>query len=124
MGHPAGAVFHAISVAEYGVIEFGRLLHLSDPKPGWQSVSREVDRILNHTKYADLIPLHKQHFKLIEQVSPLMIAMNDAWRNKIGHVANRLILMSGEVVPSTAEDIIMSTRAFMRRLAADLPDTV
>jgi hypothetical protein len=120
----AGAVFHAVSITEHGIIEFGKLLQLNDPKPGWQSVSREVDKILNRTKYADLSALHKQHFKLIEQVSPLMLAMNDAWRNKIGHVANRLILMSGEFDDRVADDIVRTTRSFMRRLATDLPKTI
>lgn len=120
----AGAVFHAVSVTEHGIIEFGKLLQLNDPKPGWQSVSRVVDKILNRTKHADLSPLHKQHFKLIEQVSPLMLAMNDAWRNKIGHVANRLILMSGEFDDRVADDIVRATRSFMRRLASDLPETI
>jgi hypothetical protein len=117
----AAAVFHAVSITEHGVIEFGKLLQLNDPKPGWQSVSREVDKILNRTKYAELSPLHKQHYKLIEQMSPLMLAMNDAWRTKIGHVANRLVLMNGEMNPEIAKDIIQATRAFMRRLASDLP---
>ena len=111
------AVAHMMLVAEFGAIEVGKLVELNDPKPGWQSVSRELKRIVQTDAYSKLKPIEQKHFKLLEQLLPLMLAMQDAWRHKIDHAANQLILLSGEFQNYVAEDIISATRAFMRRLA-------
>jgi len=41
----AAAVFHAMLVAEFGVLEIGRALHFKDPKPSWHSALSEMRRI-------------------------------------------------------------------------------
>jgi hypothetical protein len=108
-------------VAEFGAIQVGTLVGLNDPKPGWQSVSRELKRIVQPV--AKLNPAEQKHFKLLEQLLPLMLAMEHAWRNKVDHAANQLVLLSGEFQSYVADEIISATRAFMRRLATDLPAT-
>ncbi len=117
----AAAVFHVILVAEAGAIEVGKLIEISDPKPGWNSVLREMDRILHRAKFPDLKPAEQKHYKLLEQLWPLMQGIKDAWRHKISHVENKLVLMTGDFSPQIAEDVIIATRAFMRRLVIDLP---
>ncbi len=117
----AGAVFHMVRVTERGIIEIGRVFDSKDPKPGWRSVRTLVDRIVDGANFKKLTPFEQKHFPFLEQVRPLMIAMERAWRDKISHVANDLILLSSEIQDGVAEDIMNATLAFMRRLASDLP---
>jgi hypothetical protein len=117
-----GAVVHMMLVAEYGALEIGKLLELNDPKLGWPRVSKELKRITSDA-FPKLSALEQKHFPLLEQISPLMLAMQNAWRHKVSHADNRLVLLSGEFQPFVAEEIIFATRAFMRRLATDLPTT-
>ena len=114
------AVVHMMLVAEYGALEIGHLLELRDPKLGWPRVSKELKRITS-ADFSKLSPLEQKHFPLLEQISPLMLAMQNAWRHKVSHADNRLVLLSGEFQPFIVEEIIFATRAFMRRLATDLP---
>lgn len=117
----AGAVFHAMLVAERGAIEIGRLIELNDPKPGWPATIREMQHVIHRTKYEDLKPVQQKHRPLLTQILPIMESMQEGWRNKISHVENRLVLMTSEFSPQVAEEILIATRAFMRRLATDLP---
>jgi hypothetical protein len=116
----AGAIFHAMLIAEVGAIEVGKLIEICDPKPGWPSTIREMNRIVHREKYSDLKPVEKNHRDFLGQLLPLMESMQDAWRNKISHVENKLVLMSGEFSPQITEEIIVATRGFMRRLATVL----
>jgi hypothetical protein len=50
-----------------------------------------------------------------------VVALKNAWRNKISHVHGRLVLMTADFSPDVAEEITIATRGFMRRLATDLP---
>ena len=118
----AGAVFHMVRVTEHGIIEIGHVFDSKDPKPGWRSVRTLVDRIVDGTPFKQLTSFEQKHFPFLEQVRPLMIAMERAWRDKISHAANDLILLSGDFQPGVAEDIMNATLAFMRRLASDLPE--
>ena len=115
------AVFHMMQVAEHGALEVGKLIDLNDPKAGWRSVRLAMIRIVQNTEYKKLTPLEQKHFPLLEQLLPLMLSMERAWRDKISHAANRLILINTEFQSYVAEEIISATRAFMRRLAEDLP---
>jgi hypothetical protein len=49
-------------------------------------------------------------------------AMKSAWRNKVNHVEGRLAVMKPEFTPDIAEEIMVASRAFMRRLATEMPD--
>lgn len=115
-----GTVFHMMLVAEVGAIEVGNLLQLNDPKIGWQSVSKELKRI-ERTRFPDLSAIEQEHFALLQQLSPLLLSIENSIRHKISHVANRDILISGEFQPYVAEEVVSATRGFMRRLATDLP---
>ena len=121
----AGAVFHAMLVAEFGAIEVGRLVAVGDPKPGWPGTIREMRRIVHGTKHGGqpkpLTPLEHKHRNFLEQLLPLMESVQDGWRHKISHADNRIVFLSGEFSFQVAEEITTATRGFMRRLAMDLP---
>jgi hypothetical protein len=113
-------VVHMMLVAEFGAMQIGRLLEINDPKLGWPRVSQELKRITS-AKFPELNAIEKKHFPFLEQISPLMLAMQNAWRHKVSHAESRLVLLKGEFQPYVAEEIILATRAFMRRLATELP---
>ncbi len=116
----AAAVFHIMRVAEAGVLAVGECVNINDPKPSWHSVIGRLRNITQERKYPDLSPDEKKYFRVLEQVFPLMLGMQKAWRDKVTHVANRLILETGEIQSYVAEDIIIASRAFMRTLALEL----
>jgi hypothetical protein len=117
--YPA-SVFHAMQVVEHGLIALGKFLELKDPKSGWTAVCRELQRITKGD-YSKLSPNEKKHFPFLEQVHATTEALKNAWRNKIDHAMNRLILLPGILNDEIANEIIVASRSFMRRLAAELP---
>ena len=72
-------------------------------------------------KFPELNDKHQKNFPFIEQMQGTVTALRNAWRNKISHAHGKLVLMTSEFAPDVAEEIIMATRAFMRRLATELP---
>jgi hypothetical protein len=113
------AVFHILQVAEYGVIKVADLLGVSGDKPGWGSLKR-LSAILEKP-YPQRSVLEQQHSKLLEDVVPLSVVMKDSWRHKLDHVDNQIIWVEKDFSAQAAEEIISATRAFMRKLAGDLP---
>jgi hypothetical protein len=116
----AGSVFHSVQTIEFGLLDFGKFLDVEDPKSGWTAVSQKLEK-LTKTKFPELNDKHQKHFPFIEQMQGTVTALRNAWRNKISHAHGKLVLMTSEFAPDVAEEIIMATRAFMRRLAAELP---
>ena len=117
----AGCVFHSVQVIEFGLIDIGKWLPaLNDPKAGWPSVTQELERIVN-VPYPKRTPFEQTHFVFIEQTNALMKALKFAWRNKISHAGGKLHVLSPDFAPEIAEEIMMATRGFMRRLAVYLP---
>jgi hypothetical protein len=114
----AGAIFHALLVAELGVIEVAKLLGVAGDKPGWGALDR-LERILDKP-YKERSPIEQTHSELLKQVLPLMLAMKDSWRHKISHVENRLEWLDTDFSPQLAEEIMKTIRGFMRRLATEL----
>jgi hypothetical protein len=117
----AGAVFYSIQTIECALIEFGKFLNVNDPKSGWTAVNGKLATLVTKTKYPDLDPLYQTHFAFLEQMHGTVGALNSAWRNKISHAQGRLVLMTSEFSPEVAEEIIIASRSFMRRLATELP---
>lgn len=116
----AASVFHAIQVIEHGLIALGTFLSVKDPISGWTAVANELKRIVSKN-YRERTDFEKQYFPFIEQMQATVEALKNAWRNKISHAQGRLILMSADFSPDITEEIRTATRAFMRRLATDLP---
>jgi hypothetical protein len=67
----AGAVFHAMLVAEFGVIQTGSLIGVTDPKMNFASVVKEMQRIVHRTPFTALTPDQQKNHPFIVQVLPL-----------------------------------------------------
>lgn len=117
----AGSVFHSLLIVEAGLIEFGRRIGVTDPKPGWDATCKKLEEICKagYAKYAGTIPTIP--FNSVEQINQAAQSMKMAWRNKVNHEAGRLVVLDPEFSPQIAEEIILATRSFMRRLATDMP---
>jgi hypothetical protein len=115
----AAAIFHALLVAEFGVIQVADLLNASGDKPGWGSVQR-LERILQKP-YKERSTLEQQHSKLLQAIVPMIVAVKDSLRHKVMHVDNKLEWLNTNFTLEIAAEVISSTRGFMRRLAEDLP---
>ena len=113
--YPA-AVFHSVQAVEAGLIELGKFLKISDQKSGWTAVTSALSKTVRKERQ-NMTAFEKKNFAFLEQVHGTVAALKDAWRNKISHMEGRLIVMSTEFSAEIAEEIIVASRAFMRRLA-------
>ena len=109
-----------MQIVERGLIELGETLRLRDPKPGWVATTNELKRITKKP-YQQRTEWERSHYLFVEQMEATIEALKNAWRNKIDHVAGRLVLLPGDFSPDIAEEIMLTTRAFMRRLFTDTP---
>lgn len=116
----AGAVFHSVQIIEFSLLDFGAFLEVKDPKSGWTAISSKLDQITK-TKFSDLSDKHHKAFPFIEQMQATVLSLKNAWRNKISHAQAKLTLLTSDFTPDVAEEILMATRAFMRRLATEMP---
>ncbi len=117
--YPA-SVFHSLQIVESGLIELGAFILVKDPRSGWTAVANELKKIA-WKKYEDRSAFEKSNGEFLEQMQGTVEGLKNAWRNKIGHVQGRLVLMTKDFAPDVAEEILFATRAFMRRLATGLP---
>jgi hypothetical protein len=117
----AAAVFHSVSAIEHGLIDLGKLIGVTDPKSGWTAVSNQLERLVTKTKFSELDPKHQSCFQFLEQTNGTIAALKNAWRNKISHAHGRLAVLGPDFTPEVADEIIVATRAFMRRLATEMP---
>ena len=116
----SAAVFHSVQIVEAGLIELDTFIGVSDPRSGWTAVSKALDAIVQKP-YKDRTRFEKRNFEFLEQMQGTVLALKNAWRNKISHVQGRLVVMSTEFSPEIAEEIMFATRAFIRRLAEGIP---
>lgn len=120
LGRYPASVFHAMQTVEHGLIHLGNWLRIDDPKPGWVATTRELGRVVN-SGYNKATDWQQASWKFIEQMQATTQILMTAWRHKIDHAAGRLAVLPGEFAPETANDIISASRAFMFRLATELP---
>lgn len=116
------AVFHALLVAEFGVIKVSELFDVGGDKPGWGAVDR-LHRI-TLKPYKDRNPVEVANFDLLSKLVPLMQAIKTSWRHKLDHVDNQLVWLDTDFSPKVAKEIISAVQGFMRILAKELPDPV
>jgi HEPN domain-containing protein len=117
--YPA-AVFHSTQIVEVGLIELGRFLKVTDPKSGWTAVTHALSNFIKKD-HKSRTRFEKKNFQFLEQIHGTVEALKDAWRNKVGHVQGRLVLLSSEFTPAITEEILLAVRGFMRRLSEGLP---
>ncbi|MGA9647057.1 MAG: hypothetical protein WBQ76_14160, partial [Candidatus Korobacteraceae bacterium] len=114
------AVYHACQVIELGLIQLGIFLEVTDPKSGFTAVTRELKKLIDKG-HSNLPQKYQDCFDFIEQMYGLIEALKSAWRNKIDHAQKTLVLMTVDFTPAIAEEIMVASRAFMRRLAVEMP---
>jgi hypothetical protein len=115
------AVFHALLVAEFGVIKVSELFGVQGDKPGWGAVERLHKITLK--PYKDRSAVEVTHFDLLSKLVPLMHSIKTSWRHKLDHVDNQLVWLDADFSPKVAKEIISATQGFMRILAMELPES-
>lgn len=119
--YPA-AIFHSLQIVEAALIELGKFLKVKDPKSGWTAVSGALAKTLKK-EWKDKSRFERKNHAFLEQVQGTVEGLKNAWRNKISHVDGKLVLVSKEFSAEVAEEILLASRAFTRRLAEGLPST-
>lgn len=117
-----GAVFHSLQIVEHGLIELGAFIGVTDPLSGWTAVANRLQHIVSK-KHPERTTFERANFAFVEQVQATVEALKNAWRNKVSHAHGKLTLLTADMNPEIAEEILFATRAFMRRLADGLPAT-
>lgn len=102
------------------MVALGKHINAADPKRGWDATSRRLADLVNggHGKLPTSL---SGEFQFLEQVNQCVQTMKHAWRNKVNHVEGRLTVLATDFTPEIAEEIMMASRGFMRRLAAEMP---
>ena len=117
--YPA-AVFHVLLVVELGVIKLGEFIGVQDRKPGWDATCRELDAIMKKGRNTESAPI-KEHFQFLELVNADIQSMKMAWRNKVNHVAGKLVVLTSDFKPQVANKIISACHGFMLLLSTQGP---
>jgi hypothetical protein len=119
LGRYAASLFHALLVAEYGVIALAKVLGVAGDRPGWGSLDR-LERIAAKP-YKERSKIEQENSKLLDEIMPFAFSMKNQWRHKISHVENKLVWIDSDFSPQMARDIIGAVRGFMDKLATSLP---
>lgn len=117
----SGSMYHAMQVAEWGAIELGHHIGVTDPKLGWGPTDKKLRELLSggHGKFSLSLSVT---FEFVEQMAREVNSMMLAWRHKIDHAANHLsICPNTEFAPDLAEHIIGAVKVFMTRLVEGIP---
>jgi hypothetical protein len=117
--YPA-SVFHSLQIVEIGLIELGRVVGAADHQTGWNATIAKLKKIVG-TEFKARTDFQRVNWEFIEQLHGASEALKTAWRNKVSHAQGKLTLLTPDFTPDIAEEILYATRAFMRRLAVDLP---
>lgn len=117
--YPA-AVFHSLLIVEIGIIELGTFIGVTDPKRGWDATTKKLKALIDGG-HKNLPANLSGQFTFLEQVNACVEAMKHAWRNKVSHIEGKLVVLSPNFTPDTAEEIMIASRGFMRRLATEMP---
>lgn len=117
----AAAVFHCMQVVEATLIELGRFIRVpKGNKPSWGATTGHLGIILQK-KPEQLTAFERKNLEKLRQVHAVAQALQHAWRNKISHAGERLVLLTPDFNREIANDIMVASQAFARRLATDLP---
>lgn len=119
-GRHSASVFHVLLIVEHGLIGLGKFLRVTDPKQGWDATCRALAKILADGR--KVAPRHIQrNWDFLELVNKDMQSMKMAWRNKVSHAANKLVVETSDFKPQVAEKIITACHGFMLLLATEGP---
>jgi hypothetical protein len=121
LGRYTASMFHALHVAEWGAIQLGDYIGVTDPKKGWGATEKKLRELIKGG-HANLPASLAAKFEFLEQMSREIDSMVLAWRHKVDHAANHLaIVPNTDFTPDIAEHIIGAVRIFMQRLIDGVP---
>lgn len=119
-GRDVASVFHALLVVEHGLIQLGIAMKVTDPKQGWDATCKTLEKVLKDGRA--VAPKHIQkHFAFYELVNKDIQSMKMAWRNRVSHAANKLVVITSDFKPQVGEKIITACHGFMLLLATEGP---
>jgi hypothetical protein len=121
-GRYAASIYHSLQIVEIGLIDLGKIIGAKDHQTGWNATTTQLQKIKS-TKYPDRTQFQQSHSGFLEQIAALIEHMKYAWRNKVSHAEGKLTLMTSDFSAEVAMEIIIASRAFMRRLATEAPST-
>lgn len=114
----SAAVFHATRVVEIGLLHAATIAGITDPKPSWGAVLKQLEKYAFKTEYDALPASVKPHRDVIRSIIPRMQGVQHAWRNKVDHATLIPLQPFGE---TDSLEILAATEALMRALATELP---
>ena len=120
LGRHAACAFHSLQVVEIGLIELGSLIGAKDHQTGWNATTAKLQQIMT-AKHSDRTTFQQQHAMFIEQILATTEILKRAWRNKVSHAQGKLTLLTTDFSAEVAEEIMVASRSFMRRLATEAP---
>jgi hypothetical protein len=121
LGRYTASMFHALHVAEWGAIEFGKYIGVTDPKPGWGPTQKKLKELVDagHSKLPSALT---GQFDFLEQMNREIQTMVLAWRHKVDHAANHLaIIPNTDFTPDVARHVLGAVKVFMSRLEEGIP---
>jgi len=115
------SMFHSLHVAEWGAIQLGDYIGVTDPKKGWGPTSKRLSELIKGG-HSNLPASLAGKFEFLEQMNREIESMVLAWRHKVDHAANHLaIVPNTDFTPDIAEHVIGAIRIFMLRLMEGMP---
>jgi hypothetical protein len=121
LGRYTAAVFHLMRVTEAAVLELQCFLDTApDPKAHFGSVLQRLEHLQQKTAFKDLPNHLKPYVGFLNDVLPQLHGVKDAWRNKVSHVDDRIII-ADVFTEEMALGIYDATLLLMKKLASGLP---
>jgi hypothetical protein len=121
LGRYPACVFHLMRVTETAVLEFGKVIDPTDPKPQFGSVLKKVEQLLQTTPFPKWPKDAQPYQALFRDSLPQLYAVKRAWRDKVSHFETRILPSESVYTEEVASDILNATRSLMRLLAERLP---
>lgn len=120
----AASVFHCMQVVEAALMELGKFIDIQPThRLDWSTVTSRLELILRTQRPSSvqLSQFEQDNLDNLRQIYALASALQHAWRNKISHAGERLVLLSPDFTAEIAGEIMTASRSFARRIASDLP---
>ncbi len=102
------------------MIQIAKLMGVEGDKPGWGALQR-LERLIAKP-YADRDSKTQKYSTILEGFVGLATVMKDSWRHKLTHVDNQIVWADTDFSREVANEIVIATRGFMRKLALELPE--
>ncbi|MEO0713295.1 MAG: hypothetical protein AAFY37_05230 [Pseudomonadota bacterium] len=109
LGRSTSAVYHALRALEVPLTRMGHVFGLLEFK-NWNTALNEIEMLVRDRDNKDKVPNWERDKDFYTDAINHLFAIKNAWRNYTMHLRSRFN-------SEEAEEIIMATRAFMRKAA-------